>query len=77
VLDRLKDISSTEAAVIAGSVVAFVGYALFVLGPAWSSYGRWWERFAAAFLTLYILAAMVGIGLGIGLAVVWSYDNWA
>lgn len=62
---------------IAGSVVAFVGYALFVLGPAWSSYGRWWERFAAAFLTLYILAAMVGIGLGIGLAVVWSYDNWA
>jgi hypothetical protein len=76
VLDRLQEITTTEAAVIAGAMVAFVGYALFILGPAWASYGRWWERFAASFLTLYILAAMVGIGVGIGLAVVWSYDQW-
>jgi hypothetical protein len=77
VLDRLQDISTTEASVIAGAVVVFVGYAVFLLGPAWGSYGRWWERFAAAFLSLYMLAALVGTGLGIGFAVVWSYDRWA
>ena len=36
-----------------------------------------WERFAAAFLSLYVLAAMVGVGLLGGAAVVWFYDRWA
>ena len=75
-LDRFENLSGTEAAIVAGAVVVFLGYALFILAPAWTSYGRLWERFAAAFLTLFILATMVGIGVGIGLGLVWSYDRW-
>lgn len=54
------------------SLVAFVALILF---PAMSSYGRWSERFAATFLSLIILGAMVTIGVVAGLAwVLVSHD---
>jgi hypothetical protein len=52
-----------------------MSYAVFILAPAWSSYGRWWERIAASFLTLFILATLLGIGIAIGLAVVWGFTS--
>ena len=55
-------------------LAAYIG---LIVIPAWTSYGRWWERFAATFLTLYIFVAMVGIGAGIGLGIIWTYDQWA
>ena len=36
-----------------------------------------WERIAAAFLTLYVVAAFVLLGVGGGAAIVWFYDRWA
>ena len=54
------------------AVAAFVG---LVMIPAITAYSRIWERIAAAFLSLYVLAAMVGIGLVGGAAIVWFWDN--
>ena len=45
------------------------------LVPAWTSYSRWYERIGAAVLSLYVLAAFVGLGLGGGAAVVWFWDR--
>jgi hypothetical protein len=50
-----------------------MAWAVFILAPAWTSYGRLWERVAASFLTLFILATLLGIGVVIGLAVVWAF----
>jgi hypothetical protein len=50
---------------------------LLIVAPAWRCYGRLWEKVSAAFLTLFILGTLLGIGAGIGLAVVWSYDQYA
>ena len=47
------------------SLIAFVG---LILVPALSSYGRWSERFAAAFLSLMVLGGLVTIGVIAGLA---------
>lgn len=55
-------------------LAAYIG---LVVVPAWTSYGRWWERIAATFLTLYILATLIGLGAAIGLGIIWSYDQWA
>jgi hypothetical protein len=57
------------------AVFALAAYAAWILIPAWTAYSRWWERGAAAFLTLYVLAAMVGVGLLAGGAVVWFWDE--
>ena len=54
------------------SVAAFTAW---VVVPAWSAYSRAWERAAALFLTLYVLAAFVGIGIAAGAAVIYFWDT--
>lgn len=53
-------------------VAAYVG---LILVPAWNAYSRLWERAAAAFLSLYVLLAFVGLGVVGGAAVVWFWDR--
>ena len=54
-----------------------VGLGLYlglILWPAWVSYSRGWERAAATVLTLYVLAVLVGIGVGAALAAVYIWN---
>ena len=69
----LTHLTSTEIAIAVGGFIALVAYAVLIIVPAWTSYGRWWERIAASFMTLFILATLVGIGAGVGGLIV---VNW-
>jgi hypothetical protein len=62
------------AFIIAGaiSLAAFVG---LIFMPAIGSYGRAWEKVAAGFLSLFVLATMLVVGTGIGLYVFYHSDN--
>ena len=73
----LSNPGSTEMVVALSAPLVLAAYIGLIVIPAWTSYGRWWERFAATFLTVYIFAAMVGIGAAIGLGIIWTYDQWA
>jgi hypothetical protein len=70
-------LSTTEITLAVAAGVVGAGYLSLILFPAWQCYGRVWEKIAAAFLTLFILATLLGVGAGIGLAIVWSYDQYA
>jgi hypothetical protein len=48
-------------------------YAGLILVPAWTSYTRLWERLAASFLTLYVLAVLVAVGVAAALAAVYFW----
>jgi hypothetical protein len=54
-------------------LAAFVG---FIVVPAWNAYSTAWERVAALFLSLYVLAACLAVGGLVGAAVVWFWDNY-
>jgi len=54
------------------SLAAFVG---LILVPALSSYGRIWEKAAVGVLSLFVLAALVLVGVVIGLAIVYYYND--
>jgi hypothetical protein len=54
------------------SLLAFVG---LILAPALGSYGRAWEKLAASFLSLFVLLALVLIGILIGFIVVYYYND--
>jgi hypothetical protein len=56
-------------------VFALAAYVAFILVPAWTAYTRIWERLAAAVLSLYVLAAFVGVGAAGGGAIVWFWDR--
>ena len=73
----LSNPGSTEIVLALSAPLAVAAYVGLILVPAWTSYGRWWERLAATFLTFYIVAALVGIGAAIGLGIIWTYDEWA
>ena len=74
---NVSSFSPTTWALIGSGCVALVGYSVFILVPAWNSYGRVWERVAASFLTLFMLVTLIGVGTGIGFAIVWFYDQYA
>jgi hypothetical protein len=56
------------------SLAAFVG---LILAPALGSYGRIWEKAAAGFLSVFVLVALVLVGVVLGLAVVYYYNDIA
>jgi hypothetical protein len=53
-------------------LAAFIG---LLLVPAWKSYSRVWERVAATFLSLYVLAACLALGAAGGAGIVWLWDR--
>jgi hypothetical protein len=59
---------------IAG-LVSLAAFGGLILAPALSAFGRGWEKLAAGVLSLFILAALVMIGLGIGLLVFYNWDS--
>jgi hypothetical protein len=54
------------------TLAAFVG---LILVPALSAYGRVWEKAVAGVLSVIVLAALVLVGVVIGLVVVYYYPQ--
>jgi hypothetical protein len=73
----MSNLTTTELAIALAAGIVGAGYIAFILVPAVSAYTRTWEKLGAGFLTLFILATLVGIGAILGLAIVWSYDSYA
>lgn len=49
--------------VTCAGVFGLAAYVGLILVPAWSAYSRFWERLAATVLSLYVLVALLGIGV--------------
>ena len=71
------ELSLLNIGVAAACGVVVAGYVAYILVPAVTAYGRFWERIAAGVLTLFMLSTLLGIGLSIGLSIVWFYDKYA
>jgi hypothetical protein len=69
----LASLSGETIAIGAAAAACAMAWAVFILAPAWTSYGRIWERLAASFLTLFILATLLGVGVVVGLVFVWAF----
>ena len=53
----------TDLTAVCAGVFGLALYVGLILVPAWGSYSRMWERLAATFLSLYVLAVLVGAGV--------------
>jgi O-antigen ligase len=67
--------SITYLVAACSGVFGLAAYVGLILIPAWNAYSRIWERAAAAFLSLYVLAAFVVLGVAGGATVVWFWDR--
>jgi hypothetical protein len=59
----------------AAGLIILVAFVSLILVPALSSYGRVWEKAAAGFVSVFVLAALVLVGVVIGLIVVYYYNE--
>ena len=56
-------------------LICLVAFVALILVPALSSHGRIWEKAAAGFLSLFVLAVLVAAGVGVGLLVVYYFND--
>ncbi len=59
---------------VAGAL-CLAAWAVWILVPAWTAHSRVWQRLLAAVLSLYVLAAFVLVGAGVGAAILWYWDE--
>jgi hypothetical protein len=65
--------TNTSITYLVGACAGVFGLAAFlalVVVPAVTSYRRLWERAAAVVLSLYVLAALLGIGVVLGAVII-------
>jgi hypothetical protein len=65
----------TYLVVGAAGLITVVAWVMLVLVPAWGSYSRLWERAVATVMSIYVLAAFVTAGGGIGALFLWYFDR--
>ncbi len=58
-------------------LICLVAFVTMILTPALSAHGRIWEKAAAGFLSIFVLAALILVGVVIGLAIVYYYNDIA
>jgi hypothetical protein len=70
--------SNTSITYLIAAVVGVTSVSLWawlIAVPAFTAYTRWWQRAAAVVMSVYVLAAMVGLGGLIAAIFLWYYDR--
>jgi len=57
------------------ALICLVAFVSLILSPALSAHGRIWEKAAAGFLSIFVLATLLVVGVVIGLLVVRYYND--
>jgi hypothetical protein len=59
----------------AAGLICLIVFVALILSPAVGAHGRLWEKTVAGFLSVFVLAALIVIGVVIGLAIVYYYPE--
>jgi hypothetical protein len=71
----LQEIASEYLLFGAAGLISLVAFVSLILVPALGSFGRVWEKAAAGVLSLVVLVALLLLGVALGLAFVYYYDE--
>ena len=56
-------------------LVSLVAFGALIATPAIGAFGRGWEKATVGFLSLFVLAALVALGVGLGVTIVYFWDD--
>ena len=71
----MSDDQKTYLIAGAAAAISLVAWLALVVVPAWRSYWRVRDRLIATFLSVYVLAAFVLAGAGVGAGVLWYFSD--
>lgn len=56
-------------------LISLLAFAALILVPAIGSFGRTWEKATAALISICVLAALLALGIALGIAIVYFWDD--
>lgn len=56
-------------------LISLVAFATLILAPTIGSFGRTWEKATAALVSVFVLAALIAVGVAIGIAIVYYWED--
>jgi ABC-type transport system involved in multi-copper enzyme maturation permease subunit len=59
----------------AAGIISLLAFGALILAPAIGSFGRTWEKVAAVMVSVFVLAALVAVGIALGIAIVYYWDD--
>jgi hypothetical protein len=66
----------TEYVLFGGAVlISLVAFAALILVPAMGSFGRTWEKATAALVSVFVLIALIAVGIALGVVIVYFWDD--
>ena len=66
----------TEYLLFGGAgLISLLAFAALILVPAIGSFGRTWEKATAVLVSVFVLIALIAIGVAVGIAIVYYWDD--
>ena len=56
-------------------LISLIAFATLILAPTIGSFSRTWEKATAVLVSIFVLAALVALGVAIGIAIVYYWDD--
>ena len=56
-------------------LISLLAFGALILVPALGAYGRTWEKATAVFLSVFVLVALVMLGIAIGILIVYYWPQ--
>jgi hypothetical protein len=56
-------------------LLSLLAFTALILVPSLSSFGRGWEKVTAAVLSLFVLIALIALGFGLGVIIVYYWND--
>jgi Na+/glutamate symporter len=56
-------------------LISLIAFATLILAPTIGSFARTWEKATAVLVSVFVLIALIGLGIALGLAIVLYWDE--
>lgn len=56
-------------------LISLVAFATLILAPTIGSFGRTWEKATAVLVSLFVLIALVALGVALGIGIVYYWED--
>ena len=57
------------------ALISLVAFATLILAPTIGSFSRSWEKVTAVLVSVFVLVALVALGIALGIAIVYYWDE--
>ncbi len=71
----LAEITAVHFLFGGAGLLSLLAFGALIMVPTLGSFGRGWEKATAALLSLFVLAALLALGFGLGVIIVYYWED--